>query len=300
MIERRRDHCIGKFYMDEFKYTKREGFQNLVNIFDDHGFKLRIVGGAVRDMLLGKTPIDIDFVTNATVIQMKLMFHRKYIATVHPKGEEHGTVTAKMNDKETYEITTLRINIEHRYRDEWQMDASKRDFTINAMSLTLDGDVYDYFNGYNHLRKKKVIFVGDPVERIEEDYIRIFRYFRFYGKIAKHPYRHNPKVIIAIKETVKGLKDINGQRIWTEWKKILRGNFGMEMTLKLINCGAGQYCGLPFYPSRRRFRRIYQECKDKKTETKRLLSSLLNNKGDRFELEKRLEITLKPRDLNWI
>ena len=99
-------------------------------------------------------------------------------------------------------------------------DASRRDLTINAMFLDLEGNVIDYFNGREDLEKKEIRFVGDPSERIREDYLRIFRYFRFYVRYGCHS-RHDPATIDAIRDNKMGLKGISGERIWSEMKKIL-------------------------------------------------------------------------------
>ena len=102
-------------------------------------------------------------------------------------GLKHGTITAHINSTD-FEITTLRIDREtdgrHAVVDfttDWVVDAERRDLIINAMSLGFDGTLYDYFDGEHHLKEKKVLFVGDPMKRIKEDYLRILRYFRFYG-----------------------------------------------------------------------------------------------------------------------
>ena len=104
---------------------------------------------------------------------------------INTNGERHGTVTPRINDKQNFEITTLRIDVitngrhaEVQFTTDWQLDAYRRDLTINSMFLGFDGTVYDYFNGYEDLMKRRVRFVGDPDMRIKEDYLRILRYFR--------------------------------------------------------------------------------------------------------------------------
>uniref|UniRef100_A0A1A9VGJ8 Poly A polymerase head domain-containing protein n=1 Tax=Glossina austeni TaxID=7395 RepID=A0A1A9VGJ8_GLOAU len=131
----------------------------LREIFRKYKHELRIVGGAVRDLLRDVEPRDIDFATTANIYEMKNMFYKESIYMINLKGEKHGTVTVHMNNK-NFEITTLRIK--KRLEDAtdpsmWQADASKRDLTVNAMFLDFNGSLYDYFNGYNHLLEKRVL-----------------------------------------------------------------------------------------------------------------------------------------------
>src|SRR5690606_3714890 len=108
-----------------------------------------------------------------------------------PTGLRHGTVTAVV-DGQPFEITTLRRDVatygRHAdvvFTDDWKADAARRDFTINAMSATLEGDVYDYFGGMEALREGRVVFVGDAETRVQEDILRILRFFRFHAHFGK-------------------------------------------------------------------------------------------------------------------
>ncbi|XP_066597749.1 CCA tRNA nucleotidyltransferase 1, mitochondrial-like [Prorops nasuta] len=293
MIQPRENPIIMKLNKSMFEYLRKPGFNRLVNIFDQYNFKLIIAGGAVRDLLLKLKPEDVDFATDATVDEMKAMFSRnEWIELLERRGEEHGTVTAKMNPSEIYAITTLKIN--NAFKDnKWKMDASRRDFTINSMFLDLEGNVYDYFNGYKDLKKKKVVFVGEPIDRIREDYLRIFRYFRFQGSFAEHPnYLYNNEAISAIKETISGLSLIHGSRIWSEWKKILMGKYGCELTLKLIECGIAPYCGLPDHPNTEEFKIAYRDSISRgEIEPLELIYSLLRTQSDVSSIQKRLHIS---------
>lgn len=137
------------------------------------------------DLLLENVPTDIDLATTATPTQMKEMFDKENIRMINANGEKHGTITPRINDEQNFEITTLRIDVttdgrhaEVQYTTDWQLDAYRRDLTINSMFLGFDGTVYDYFSGYDDLMKRCVRFVGEPANRIQEDYLRILRYFR--------------------------------------------------------------------------------------------------------------------------
>lgn len=138
-----------------------------------------------RDLLLGKSPKDIDFATTATPTQMKTMFTAENIRMININGEAHGTITPRINDSENFEITTLRIDVvtdgRHatvEFTTDWLLDANRRDLTINSMFLGFDGSVFDYFYGHDDLLERRVRFVGNADNRIKEDYLRILRYFR--------------------------------------------------------------------------------------------------------------------------
>lgn len=139
----------------------------------------------LRDLLMHITPQDIDFATTATPQQMIEMFTKENIRMVNANGEKHGTVTPRINDEENFEITTLRIDVttdgrhaKVEYTTDWLLDANRRDLTINSMFLGFDGSVYDWFYGYEDLQNRRVVFVGNAAHRIQEDYLRILRYFR--------------------------------------------------------------------------------------------------------------------------
>lgn len=131
-----------------------------------------------------KKPTDIDFATTATPSEMRAMFEVEEVRMVNVNGEKHGTITPRIKENQ-FEVTTLRVDdktdgrhAEVTFTTDWMIDASRRDLTINSMFLDFDGNVYDFFYGYEDLLKRRVKFVGDPAQRILEDYLRILRYFR--------------------------------------------------------------------------------------------------------------------------
>lgn len=103
--------------------------------------------------------------------------------------------------------------------------------------------MYDYFYGYDDLQKRRVAFVGDADVRIKEDYLRIMRYFRFYGRIAETADNHDEYTLNIIKNNVDGLQNVSGERIWMELKKILQGNFAGDLLKTMLNVNIGQYIG---------------------------------------------------------
>jgi len=203
----------------------------VADIFRRHNFELRIAGGAVRDILMGRRPNDVDFATTATPAEMTAMFEAEGIRMIHDKGADHGTVTVRIDDKENFEITTLRIDLETdgrhaevEFTRDWRLDANRRDLTVNAMFLTLDGEVVDFFGGAKDLKERRVAFVGEPGERIKEDYLRILRYFRFFGRLSSSTSTHEESTLEAIASNRQGLAQISGERIWDEMKKILNNS----------------------------------------------------------------------------
>ncbi|XP_017883606.1 CCA tRNA nucleotidyltransferase 1, mitochondrial [Ceratina calcarata] len=278
----------------------------LARLFKQYNYEIKIAGGAVRDILMDIKPTDLDFATDATPDQMKEMFEKEKVRLINAKGEKHGTMTPRINDKENFEVTTLRIDTHTdgrhakvQFTKDWKLDARRRDLTINSMFLDLDGRVYDYFFGYDDLQKRRVVFVGDPAYRIREDYLRILRYFRFYGRIAERPNDYNEFTIAAIKENIHGLEGISGERIWNEWAKILSGNFAKELTLKMFECGIAKYVGLPDNLDIERFKTVSDGCKQNNFSLQPItyLAMLLKNEDDVLQLHKRLKFSAFERDL---
>ncbi|XP_049827625.1 CCA tRNA nucleotidyltransferase 1, mitochondrial [Schistocerca gregaria] len=273
-------------------------------LFKKYGYELRIAGGAVRDLLMKINPKDLDFATTATPDQMKEMFETEGVRMINMKGEKHGTVTPRINDKENFEVTTLRIDVrtDGRHADvefttDWKLDANRRDLTINSMFLGLDGTVYDYFDGYNDLLKRRVVFVGNPNIRIQEDYLRILRYFRFYGRIAEHPDKHEEKTLETIRNNAEGLARISGERIWSELHKILEGNYGGDLMLKILSLGIGPYIGLPSDPNIEELQAVWKRCGTERFKAMTLLTSLLRSQEQVMNFHGRVKLSAYDRDL---
>ena len=222
--------------------------EKLDNVFKKNKFEIRIVGGAVRDIALGKSPKDIDLATDATPDEMITMLDKANIRH-KPTGLEHGTITAII-DGEPFEITTLRADVstDGRHADvefirNWKEDAQRRDLTYNAMSLDFDGNLYDYFNGMDDLQDKVSNFVGDANERIKEDYLRILRYFRFQSKLDSPKW--DKDTLVAIKDNAKGLPQISVERIWQEMGKLLVGNSVVDTLAYMGKTGVADVIQLP-------------------------------------------------------
>ena len=184
----------------------------------------RLVGGAVRDTLAGLPVHDIDLATPRKPEAIITALRAAGLKAI-PTGIAHGTVTA-VADHRGFEVTTLRRDIatdgRHAvvaFTDDWQEDAARRDFTINAMSMAADGAVFDYFNGIEDLRAGRLRFVGDPASRIAEDYLRILRFFRFWARFASQP----PDIATraALSAGIPGLARLSVERVWNELSRLL-------------------------------------------------------------------------------
>jgi poly(A) polymerase len=183
----------------------------------------RVVGGAVRDGLSGRPVADIDLATPRPPDHVMAALRQAGLKVV-PTGLAHGTVTAVANGR-GFEVTTLRRDVETdgrhavvAFTGDWRLDASRRDFTINAMSMARDGAVFDYFGGTTDLDAGHVRFVGDPATRIAEDYLRILRFFRFYARYARLP--PDPATRDALRHGIPGLARLSVERVWMEIRRI--------------------------------------------------------------------------------
>lgn len=186
--------------------------------------EVRFVGGAVRDAILEKNITDIDMATTHLPDDCTKLLEKQGVKVI-PTGIKHGTVTAVINHRK-FEITTLRKDVEcygrHaqvEFTDNWKEDAARRDFTINAMSMDDDGNIYDYFGGMDDLREGIIRFVGESKKRIEEDYLRILRLFRFHAYYGKKDI--DERQIKSVEELSLNLKSISGERVQSEMFKIL-------------------------------------------------------------------------------
>jgi poly(A) polymerase len=188
------------------------------------GADARFVGGCVRDALAKRPVQDIDIATPDPPERVIQLLEHAGIKVV-PTGIAHGTVTAIV-DSNPFEVTTLRRDTETdgrhakvAFTDDWIADAERRDFTINAMSASPTGAVYDYNDGMSDLAHGRVRFIGRAETRIEEDYLRILRFFRFYGAFGRPPI--DRAALAACRMHASELKRLSAERIHKEFLKIL-------------------------------------------------------------------------------
>ncbi len=164
--------------------------QSVFRIFADAGHEIRVVGGAVRDALLGRNVVDVDLATTAKPEQVIELVEGGGLKTA-PVGLSHGTVMVIAGNR-TFEVTTLREDVETHGRhatvaftDDWASDARRRDFTINALYASADGQLHDPLGGLKDIEDQKVRFIGDADARIKEDFLRILRFFRFNAEMGQ-------------------------------------------------------------------------------------------------------------------
>ncbi len=188
------------------------------------GGEARFVGGCVRDALLGRKVRDVDIATHEPPERVMNLLARAGIKAI-PTGIKHGTVTAVIGARH-FEITTLRRDVETygrhakvEYTDDWQADAARRDFTMNALFCSADGIIYDPFGGLADLRSQRVRFVGDPEARIREDVLRLLRFFRFHAHYGKSP--PDAAALAACRSLAHLLPTLSGERICGETLKLL-------------------------------------------------------------------------------
>ena len=186
--------------------------------------KARFVGGAVRNTLLGRKVDDVDVATPLLPGEVEHRLMKAGIQAVHT-GIEHGTITAVVDGK-PFEVTTLRRDVETdgrhavvAFTTDWEKDAQRRDFTMNALYAAEDGEVFDYVGGLEDLKAGRVRFVGDAVRRIREDFLRILRLFRFHAWYGEGGIELAALQATAVEKA--GLALLSGERIAKEMLRLL-------------------------------------------------------------------------------
>ena len=195
-----------------------------INSYSSHS-EIRYVGGCIRKIINDEKVDDIDLATNLEpkeVCEALKKNNLKYYET----GIDHGTITVLINEYK-FEITSLREDVSTdgrhatvKFSKNWKNDASRRDFTINAIYSDADGNLFDPYDGKKDLENGLINFIGDPNRRIQEDYLRILRYIRFFLNYSKHG--HNPEILKKIKMNLSGISQLSKERMLDELKKILK------------------------------------------------------------------------------
>ena len=182
------------------------------------------VGGCVRDLISNKDTLDIDFATSLPPNKIKKKLEASNIIFDN-SFENYGSIKIILNNKH-YEVNTLRKDLDHDGRhanvlftQDWRQDALRRDFTINAIYCDLNGRVYDPFKGIDDLKNGIVRFIGDPIKRIQQDFLRALRYFRFFIQFSKN--NHDEYIINCIKKNQNKIEDLSKVKLLEEFKKVL-------------------------------------------------------------------------------
>ena len=208
--------------MKNYRIEIPAGAARILKVLEANGYEAYVVGGCVRDSLLGKQPHDWDITTSALPLQVKALFSRTI-----DTGLKHGTVTIPSGRGEAYEVTTYRIDGEYldgRHPSEVTFTASlredlkRRDFTINAMAYNEKDGLQDFFDGISDLETHRIRAVGDPKKRFEEDALRILRAVRFSAQLG---YTVEEGTLRAMRTLAPTLARISAERIAAELEKIL-------------------------------------------------------------------------------
>lgn len=205
------------------KITLPQTVKDFAEIFKKNGFQLYLVGGAVRDCLMGKDVHDYDFATNAKPEDVQKIFRHTI-----PVGLEHGTVLVLFQNEE-FEVTTFR-NADNTFANSINEDLKCRDFTINAFAYDIsNGKIIDLFDGKKDLKNKMICAVDNPTARIQEDPLRMLRACRFAAVLE---FCIEPKTIDAIKENVQLIQNVSAERIRDELCKLMtaaKPSCGLEL-----------------------------------------------------------------------
>jgi poly(A) polymerase len=206
------------------EWLKRPETGRVFGALTASGAETRAVGGAVRDTLLELPVTEIDLATTAVPDQVMTLARKAGLKAV-PTGIEHGTVTV-IADGVPFEVTTLRRDVETfgrhatiAFTEDWEEDARRRDFTLNALYAGSDGRVFDPLGGYGDLVAGRVRFIGNAEARIKEDYLRILRFFRFNAYYGKGPF--DPEGLQAAVRLRSGLDQLSAERVAAELRRLL-------------------------------------------------------------------------------
>ena len=211
--------------LDAQKWSRKRGIKRLLEALGADEGLTRYVGGAVRDDLLGLPVSDIDLATRIRPAEVVERLENAGIKAI-PTGIAHGTITG-VSDGQPVEITSLRRDVSTdgrratvAFTDDWQEDAARRDFTINAlMADPQTGEIYDYFGGLEDLKARRVRFIGEPLERIAEDHLRILRFFRFHARFGSGEL--DQPALEACAKRANDLMALSRERIADELLKLL-------------------------------------------------------------------------------
>ena len=213
----------------QYNFLKDKLCMKIFSLLNEKEDTARFVGGCVRDSIIGLKTNDIDIATKLNPEDVVKILSSESIKVV-PTGIDHGTVSVFSKDF-NFEITTLRSDISTDGRhakvifsDSWEEDSLRRDFTINSIYLKQNGEIYDPHNGIQHLKDRKIIFIGNPDERINEDYLRILRFFRFNAFYGNNNLKLSSDSIKACIKNKNKIKKLSSERVQNEFFKILNSS----------------------------------------------------------------------------
>ncbi|HEX6740736.1 MAG TPA: CCA tRNA nucleotidyltransferase [Sphingomicrobium sp.] len=211
--------------LDAERWWGQPGIRDLLTVLGAEDGLIRFVGGTVRDELLGIPHADVDLATRLDPAAVMERLGTTKIKAV-PTGIDHGTITA-VSRGQVAEITTLRRDVSTdgrravvAFTEDWEEDAARRDFTINALFADpVSGEIFDYYGGLDDLATRHIRFIGDPLERIAEDHLRILRFFRFHARFGSGP--PDEAALLACTARANDLMALSRERIADELLKLL-------------------------------------------------------------------------------
>ena len=258
---------------------------------DAAGIAARFVGGCVRNAVLGRDIDDIDIALSRAPETVMLALKAANIKVI-PTGLKHGTVTAIV-DGRTFELTTLRRDVETdgrhavvAFTDDWLEDASRRDFTFNALYADRDGTLYDPFEGRADLARRKVRFIGDADLRITEDRLRVLRFFRFHAWYGAAPF--DGASYEACARHAGALGNLSGERVAKELLRLLAAPDPADAIEAMADAGALNHW-LPEYEDTGRLRALI--ARETEPDALRRLAAVLKDGTDATALGKRLKLS---------
>ena len=263
----------------------------IFDALDKAGVEARIVGGWVRNKILGREQTDVDFAVNKPPEAVTRALEAAGIKVV-PTGLKHGTVTAIVKGK-PFELTTLRRDVETdgrhavvAFTDDWREDASRRDFTFNALYQDRAGTIYDYFDGQTDLKAGRVRFIGDPEQRIAEDRLRVLRFFRFHARFGKPPF--DGPSFDACRRNAATVTGLSGERVRKELLRTLDAPGGADAFDAMLEAGVLDHW-LPEYAGAAKLRAL--AAREEKPDALRRLAAILPVDADATAIGKRLKLS---------
>ena len=285
-----------KLAADKLAFLKEKPLADVLAALNGDSEETRVIGGAVRNVLLGLPPAEVDLATTAqpkTVIDRVTATGFKAV----PTGIEHGTITV-VADGKPFEVTTLREDVETdgrhavvRFGRDWKQDAERRDFTINAMSMSADGAVHDYCGGLADIEKRIVRFIGNADQRIAEDYLRVLRFFRFFAAYGEgNPDREG---YLACARARDKLGQLSRERIRAEILKLLAAKRAPEAMTAMADAGIYDrvFANVPELPALARLVLIEQSNEIAPDAVRRLAAVAVRLEEDAAYLRERLRLS---------
>jgi poly(A) polymerase len=265
--------------------------QALLGALARGGVGARFVGGCVRDSLIGRKIGDIDLAVDKPPEDVVRALAAAQIRTL-PTGIAHGTVTAIV-DRRAYELTTLRRDVETdgrravvAFTDDWLEDASRRDFTFNALYADTEGTLYDAFEGRADLAAGRVRFIGDPEQRIAEDRLRVLRFFRFHAWFGRPPF--DPAGFAACRRNAGTLRTLSVERVAKELLRLLEAPAPADAVDAMAEAGVLDHW-LPELAGTARLRKLVG--REEGPDPVRRLAAILPENADATSIGKRLKLS---------